>query len=114
MDNKVNLNESVRAGGFFRQVALSGKPEDDTYVDSEGRKIPDDEVEKFKTADKEKSDKVEAASKNIPGTHGAVVEQQAVVDVTGTRSDVSGTETGVAERARVAREAAAARGGETF
>lgn len=114
MNDKVNLNESVRAGGFFRVAALSGKPEDDTYVDAEGRAIPKEEVEEFKAADKEKSDKVEEASRKIPGTHGAIVEQTPVVDVSGTKSDVSGTESGAAERARVAREAAAARGNDTL
>ena len=68
MPDKVNpsLNESVRSGGFYRQDALSGKEEDATYVDSEGRPLPDDEVEKFKSQNEEKSKHAEEVSRATP------------------------------------------------
>jgi hypothetical protein len=55
----------VRPGGFFRVEALSGKEEDATYVDSNGVAIPDDEVEKYKGQNEEKSQNAEEVSRRM-------------------------------------------------
>jgi hypothetical protein len=90
MPDRVNpsLNESVRPGGFFRQEALSGKEEDATYVDSEGRPVPDDEVSKYKGQNEDKSKHAEEVSRATPSGSalspanplGAPTNQTGVVD----------------------------------
>jgi hypothetical protein len=90
MADKVNpnLNESVRAGGFYRVEALSGKEEDATYVDSEGQRVPDEDVAKFKAQNEEKSKHAEEVSRAMPSGSAlspaaplqAPTNQQTVVD----------------------------------
>lgn len=64
-NEKSNLNESPRQGGFYRLPALSGKPEDDRYVDSEGHDIPKEEVDKFKGEMEKKSSLAEDESNKM-------------------------------------------------
>lgn len=83
-----NLNESARAGGFFRVAALSGKEEDATYVDAEGRRVPDEDVAKFKGQNEDKSKQAEEVSRTMPSGSAltpaaplaAPTNQQGVVD----------------------------------
>lgn len=102
MADKVNpnLNESVRPGGFYRVEALSRKEEDATYVDAEGRPIPDEEVEKFKSQNVDKSNHAEEVSQQMPSGSAltpaaplrAATNQQSVVDRnSGAGADIAQT-----------------------